>query len=43
MMQVEQGFNEMLKLKDEHIQFLKSEIEHITAVVLSQLQHLDPR
>ena len=40
--QAENGFNEIIKLKDDHIQFLKSKIQNIPALVLSQLQHLHP-
>ena len=40
--QAENGFNEIIKLKDDHIQFLKFEIQNIPALVLSQLQHLHP-
>ena len=40
--QAENGFNEIIKLKDDHIQFLKYKIQNIPALVLSQLQHLHP-
>ena len=40
LMQAEKGFNEIPKLTDDHIQFLKSEIANIPALVLSQLKHL---
>ena len=37
-LQAEKLFQEMLKLKDEHIEFFKSEIKNLPALVLSQLQ-----